>query len=83
MQTQVCCMSWPEEWRSTNAEMSYYSHVSARGRSGSWFLLVPLGVDRWAGNDAVLVTNTVITVWTFLIRCGALTELVTFFFFFF
>lgn len=74
MQTQVGCMGWPEEWRATNTEMSYYSHVSARGE-------VTLG-SSWCGqmgwNDAVLVTNTVITLWTFLIRCGALTKLVTF-----
>lgn len=43
MQTQGFCMSWPEEWRAPNTEMSYHSHVSAWGEltlGSSWFLLV-------------------------------------------
>lgn len=77
MQTQVCSMSWPEEWRATNTEMSYHSHVSARGEltlGFSW-------CEQLGWNEEVSVTNTVITLWTFLIRCSALTKLVTFFFY--
>lgn len=77
MQTQVCSMSWPEEWRATNTEMSYHSHVSAWGEltlGFSW-------CEQLGWNEAVSVTITVITLWTFLIRCSALTKLVTFFFF--